>query len=332
MKLIRYLMLGPLLALMVACSGPSEPGAVDVLSSGPCTNDRDCLIRMADNYLRALVAHDPQQVPLASDLRFVENIERKQVGQGLWQTASGLPDSFRIYVPDPVSRQIGFLGLMYEQGQPILLALRLQVEGDRILAAEHVIARNLREAGLANLSTPRPGLLEEIPVAERMPRDELLRIGYSYYDALNRNDGSLTPFADDCLRHENGLQTSTNTLPENPTTMQILGSMGCAAQLDTGAMAYIDAIDNRRVHIADPVTGLVFGLSHFRHAMENKTLQITGVPGVTTHEVAFDPFDLPAAHVYKIRNGMMHEIEAMGFQAPYNSPTGWEGGTYFPNP
>ncbi len=35
--------------------------------------------------------------------------------------------------------------------------------------------------------------------------------------------------------------------------------------------------------------------------------------------------DLPAAHIYKIGpDGLMHEIEAMGFQAPYNSPTGWE--------
>ena len=40
--------------------------------------------------------------------------------------------------------------------------------------------------------------------------------------------------------------------------------------------------------------------------------------------MSFDPFDLPAAHVYKITNGQIHEIEAMGFTAPYMSPTGWE--------
>jgi hypothetical protein len=42
-------------------------------------------------------------------------------------------------------------------------------------------------------------------------------------------------------------------------------------------------------------------------------------------EMNFDPFDLPAAHIYKIgADGMVHEIEAMGFWTPYNSPTGWE--------
>ena len=36
------------------------------------------------------------------------------------------------------------------------------------------------------------------------------------------------------------------------------------------------------------------------------------------------PFDLPAAHIFKIRGGKIHEIEAMGFVMPYNSKTGWE--------
>jgi hypothetical protein len=36
------------------------------------------------------------------------------------------------------------------------------------------------------------------------------------------------------------------------------------------------------------------------------------------------PFDLPAAHIFKIQGGKIHEIEAMGFVAPYNSKTGWE--------
>jgi hypothetical protein len=40
--------------------------------------------------------------------------------------------------------------------------------------------------------------------------------------------------------------------------------------------------------------------------------------------MGFDAFDLPAAHVYKIRGGRIHEIEALGFRAPYDSPTGWE--------
>jgi hypothetical protein len=42
-------------------------------------------------------------------------------------------------------------------------------------------------------------------------------------------------------------------------------------------------------------------------------------------EMKFDPFDLPAAHIFKIgADGKVHEIEAMGFRADLNSPSGWE--------
>ncbi|MDT8399605.1 MAG: hypothetical protein RQ899_13420 [Pseudomonadales bacterium] len=310
----------PIISVLVACSEAE-------VESVPCTTDRECLIQVADDYLKALVAHSPQSLSLAEDFRFIENLERKNPGEGLWQTASALPGDFRIYVPDTLSRQVGFIGVMEENGKPIELALRLYVVDGQIQAAEHLIARNLREAGLTNLQSPRPGLLSTIPEAERMPRSELLTIGYSYYDALNLNDGSLAPFADDCVRRENGLQTSSNPVPANGAgEFSVFGTLGCAEQLDTGTMSYIDAIDNRRVNIADPETGLVFGLSHFRHSMTNKTIAIKGVPGITSREVNFDPFDLPAAHIFKISEGMIHEIEAMGFQAPYDSPTGWEGG------
>ena len=37
----------------------------------------------------------------------------------------------------------------------------------------------------------------------------------------------------------------------------------------------------------------------------------------------FKPFDLPAAHIFKISGAQIHEIEAMGFTMPYLSKNGW---------
>jgi len=81
---------------------------------------------------------------------------------------------------------------------------------------------------------------------------------------------------------------------------------------------------SRRVWIADTETGLVFGLSQFRHPMKEDHVDIVGYPGVTSVPMKFKPFDLPAAHIFKVQGGKIHEIEAMGFTAPYNSKTGWE--------
>jgi hypothetical protein len=37
-----------------------------------------------------------------------------------------------------------------------------------------------------------------------------------------------------------------------------------------------------------------------------------------------EPYDLPAAHIFKITGGQIHEVEAIGIFVPYGSKTGWE--------
>jgi hypothetical protein len=310
----------------VACAILMALGTPVVLAQQPRTErcDRTCLNARVDAYLAALVAHDPSRVALAPGAKFVENITAMKPGQGLWQTASAGPTTFKIYVPDPVSGQVGFIGVLKEADKPIQLALRLKVQGGVITEIEHLVARNLGERNLGNLATPRPALLTTVPEAQRSSREQLLRIGASYYDALDNNDGKAAPFADDCVRHENGMQTSTNRQPSGQGGMAALGVLGCSAQLDTGTFAYIDSIDHRRVEIADMETGLVFGLSHFHHSMRQKFVTIKGVPGVEKVDLNIDAFDLPAAHIFRVVGGTIHEIEAMGFTAPYNSKTGWE--------
>jgi len=285
---------------------------------------RACYERLVDDYLAALVAHDASRIAFAADARFVENIKATKIGDGLWKSASALPTSFKIYVPDPISGQVGFMGVMQEAGKPILLGLRLQVFEGHVIQAEHVIARDLNAESLANLQTARPIFAKVTPASMRMPRYAIKGIAYSYYDALDFNDGELAPMGRDCERHENGRQSSGSRAPVTAKTPQPnYSAMDCTRQFSTGMMGYIDNIDNIRVLAVDPVTGLAFGLSHFHHSMKNHLFPIRGVPGVTQREVNNQPFDLPAAHIFKISDGKIHQIEAMGFLAPYNSPSGW---------
>jgi hypothetical protein len=288
--------------------------------------DRACLDKTVDTYLAAVVAHDPSKVAFAADVKFVENTVPTKPGEGLWKTASELPTTFKIYVPDPVAEQVGFLGIMKEDGKPIQLALRLKLEHGKIVEAEHLVARDLRAPSLKNLETPRPVFLATVPKAERTPRDQMLKIGESYYTALVTADANNAPFASDCVRRENGMQTTGNPPPAKPGGFGSTGAMGCEAQLKTHTFDYITRIEPRRVWIADPETGLVFGLSHFRQPMEKNYVKLVGVPGVDKIDMPFKPFDLPAAHIFKIYDGKIHEIEAMGFTMPYNSKTGWETG------
>ncbi len=284
--------------------------------------NRVCLKSTVDNYLAALVAHDPSRVKFAPDVVFVENTVPMKPGDGLWKTASALPTTFKIYVPDPVSEEVGLMCIMQENDKPIDFVVRLKIRDGEIVEAEHLIARNLRDSQLKNLETPRPGLLATVPPADRVPRAEMLKIGASYYQALVSADANNAPFADDCVRRENGMQTTSNPPPDKPGFAS-LGALGCAAQLKTGTFDYIKRIEPRRVEIADPETGLVLGFSQFRHPMVEKTYKITGVPGVDHNDLNIKPFDMPAAHIFKVSGGKIHEIEAMGFTMPYDSKTGW---------
>src|SRR5580692_8403399 len=288
--------------------------------------DRACLDKTVDTYIAAMVAHDPSQVALARDVKFVENTVPMKPGEGLWKTASEGPTTFKIYVPDPVAQQVGLLCVMSEGGKPIQFGLRLKLRDGKIIEAEHLIARDLRETSLKNLQSPRPAFLATVPPPERTPRDKMLKIGESYYTALVTADSNDAPFADDCVRRENGMQTTGNP-PSKTPGLGTTGAMGCAAQAKTHTFDYITRIEPRRVWIADPEMGLAFGLSQFRQPMEKNYVKIVGVPGLDKIDMPFKPFDLPAAHIFKIYGGKLHEIEAMGFMAPYSSKTGWETGT-----
>lgn len=298
--------------------------------------NRACLENLSDQYVAAMVKHDPSGLPLAPGYKYTENTAAIQIGDGLWVGASEEPTTFKISAADPVSKQVGLYCVMKEFNKPIMLALRLKVEQGKITEIEHVVVRDIRPAGMPNLVTSRPGLVQTIPVTQRVSRDEMYRIADSYFDSIEQSNGDLAPFADDCVRHENGMQTTTNTTPR-PTPIDAatagsaanpgfakLGALGCHDAMNTHVLSYITKIRPRRLIIIDEERGLVFGFPMFVHRGNVRQIKIVGVPGVDTIPMNFGPIDLQAAEIFAIRNGKIHEIEALGFLLPYNSKTGWE--------
>jgi hypothetical protein len=339
-----------------ACSKPSEPAAAAPAAPAAVACNRQCLIGKTDAYVAALVAHDIAKAPLSDQIVFVENATKSKPGEGLWKSMVKGPSNFSIHVPDEVNQTAGFLAMVTYMGppqapqgsspekraeiakqppveQPAIIAIRLKFDPKgSITEAEHLVA-GVREAQMVNLQSPRPGIFTEIPVANRKSHDELIKMGASYYDALDDNNGELMPFAPDCERHENGMITASGQPSTGPSIPGAANApkvaRDCRGQLNSNTFQYIAHIDNRRVFAADPETGLVMGLSHFRHPMDNLPYKVKALDGTsverTKKDMPFAPFDLPAAHIFKIgADGQVHEIEAMGFTAPYNSPTGWE--------
>jgi hypothetical protein len=320
-----------LTTVLAGCNAATEQQAADPVC------DRACLVKLTQAYVAGLEGNSAASVPFSDDVRIVENLKPIKAGDGLWKDVTGAGTDFSVIVPDEANQTAGWIGMVERAGKPIVVAVRLKLDPrGSIVEAEHLYAdinaeTQLGQAQFFNLQTPRPGLLADVPEANRMMHDALIRLGASYYDALDENDGSKMPFAADCERHENGMVTAggrptLSPLPPQPHP----APRDCAGQLSSGVFQYIDRIENRRVFAADPQTGLVMGLSHFHHPMDFPPYEVTAQDGTKLtydrdEEMKFDPFDLPAAHIFKVgADGKVHEIEAMGFRAPLNSPSGWD--------
>ena len=322
---------------LTACNNGAEPQTQGVQETQAADCDRQCLENMMKQYLNALVQHDPSAVPFAADVKFTENTAHIPVGEGLWVTATEGPSDFQIYAADPVAQQVACLVMMKETNKPVLLGARLKLVNGKITEAEHLAVRDELNAGqLANLEKVRPALLEDLPPEDRTPRDQMLAAGEAYYVALTGEDGKLAPFAPGCERRENGMTTAgtgeqqaaipiSNPDPDTRKMMEVMAKMprDCEGQISTGAFTYITDIKERRVPIADEQKGLVVGFSMFWHKSDVKEYKVKGVPGIDTAPSFQGTFNLPAMHIYKIRQGKIHEIEAIGFQLPYGLTSGW---------
>jgi hypothetical protein len=294
--------------------------------------DRTCLTQMADRYLAAMAKHDPAGLPLAASYKFTENTGKIAIGEGLWVGASNVSTTFRIYAADPTTQQVGVLAVLKEFGKPVMLVLRLKLASGQITEIEHIVVRQTGSfgpygtPGHMNLQTSRTAFAETVPSPERVPRDQMVKIASSYFDAIEQTSGKVAPFADDCVRRENGGQTTTWTTPDplSDATTNAVNSLGCAAQIDTGELSYITRIQPRRLIIVDEEKGIVFGFPMFVHDAKVRSVKLTGVPGIQSQPKEFAPFTNLAGELFKIRGGKIHEIEAFGTSMPNGIPSGWE--------
>ncbi len=289
-------------------------------AQGAC--DRACLTGILDQYLNAMAANDSKKAPVAANVKYTENAARLPLNEGLWFTAAGLT-GYKVVLADPQTGAAAFIGVVTEHMPPgqaprnTILALRIQVANRQITEAEAVVVRNVNERNMANLQTPRPKMLEPLTTAQRRPRADLIKISNLYFDAIEQSSGSVAPFDDDCNRLENGMRTAGPPLADGGRTQR------CADGMNSGVFQVITAIQPRRVLVVDEEMGLTFGVYMFQH---KGLTQITMKDGSTRPAPYFvgQPVTMPMAEVFKIVNGKIREVEAIGVQIPYGLGPGWE--------
>jgi hypothetical protein len=192
-------------------------GAAPQPAQTPAGCDRACLRTMLDQYLAAVVKHDPSAAPLVVGFRQTENAINVRPGNGVWKTVTSLGKVQRRYF-DAVSGQAAYYGTVEEGASPAVVTIRVRVENRQLTEAEWYLARE-NDPGLNGPRQPgrppanaynaeylaqNPPPERVVPVNARSDRATLTRIVDSYFDAITSHDGSVALTHPGCGRVENG--------------------------------------------------------------------------------------------------------------------------------
>jgi len=301
----------------------------------PLNCDRACLEGVMNQYLAAVVAHDPKRLPLSEDVMYTENDQILKVGDGFWKTAAGL-GNYKHYFADPEMGQVVFMGTMQEAGAALLLSLRLRIELGRITEIESVYFRS-GGAGPNNIPAmdqagkPDDMWFKSIPPAQRLSRQQMISIADGYFTGLQKNDGKgiqgtgTYPFTNDCHRIENGSPTTNVPRPANepPDTINAF-AMDCLSQFKLGYYFVVQAIHGRRYPLVDSERGVVWSHAVFDQGTVNEGTLSDG------RKYTFRGFNRPSSilvtEAFLIENGKIRRVEMIGPGVSYHLNSPWPGG------
>ena len=295
----------------------------------PLNCNRACLEGVVDQYLAALVKHDPSGLPLSKDVKYTENDQMLDVGDGFWKTAEGLGHYKHVFA-DPEFGQVAMMGTMMEAGGPILMSLRLRIELGRITEIEAVYFKP-GGGGPNNIASVDAQAKADdiwyktIPPAQRLSRQEMISIADAYFSGLQKNDGKgvngtgTYPFTPDCHRIENG--SPTTNVPNTPN-----GPFGldCMGQFKMGYYFVVQSIHGRRYPVVDRERGIVLAYCVFDQGTVNKGTLSDGRP--FEYKGFNRPSSILVSEAFLIENGKIRRVEMVGPAAFYHLNSPWPGG------
>ena len=220
MKPALILLIAILLAIAVTASFNAQ--STDSSTNGPVCNSspRMCLDLTLNSYLKALLIHKPEALPVTENIRFTENGVAHRLGEGLWQTITKFNMTLgtkQEYIDLPFG--IATLHMVAMEGQsPAVFILRIKVVDRRITEAETHLIRSSPDGTKLDFSELNSfsGPMKLVPLPQQLnSRDELARITAQFLEAqksgtVNAADSAI---AADAYRIESGrtIVTGPNT-------------------------------------------------------------------------------------------------------------------------
>lgn len=307
-------------------ANPATVAAKEASGSVEDSCDYTCLTGFVDHYLKALVAHDPSQIPVTDQVKFTENTIPLTLGDALWGTMSGL-GTYKLYFADPVGGTAGIEASIRENGTPAILLLRLKVANHKISEIETLVHRDAdAAAALERFGQPNQVWTQPLEPAQRVPRQEMIKIANSYFDGILHSAGDSVPFDLKCDRVLDGYQDTNNPVAKGWFDKDSFrpDAMGIRENMNTHIWSYIHSIEPRHIVVVDEKIGIVVGTFMFNHPGNVKWADVPGVGQVPMPPVTQRPSSVLMGEFFKLEGGKIRQIEGVSVALPYGSRTGWE--------
>jgi hypothetical protein len=295
-----------ILATALAWSVPAM-AAQSAASPGPAaTCDRECLRGAITTYLDALVRHDVSQLPLADKVRITEDCVEKSLDKvGLVRSVTKI----RGYRQDFLDERQGIAGthvVVEEGGAPVLLVVRMKIEGEKITEMETLATRSRTEGTLFRIDGVEntTAAMNYAPRKSQLnTREEMIRIALIYPAGLE-SESFVTvdaPFTPNAYRLENGEMMAGPDCKRNEGCKNIktqpLGGGGSRGKVEVR----VAAVDER------------MGIVWLRMAWGGNRPPRDG--GQRTELTVWEAF--------KIYDGKIHAVEAFMKNKPVGLGSGW---------
>ncbi len=174
--------------------------------------DRDCLAGLITQYQDALAAQDPSALPLAADVRFTQNSQEMQLGEGAWETVTAKGEFRQDYLDTHAQVAASHFTMKEGADDQLLYSLVLHLEDGQIGGVETLVQRITPESRFqpTELGKPVPHMNDPVPEDERLSRAEMIETAVSYTEGLRIGSfvDVTAPFVEGTNRIENGVITA----------------------------------------------------------------------------------------------------------------------------
>jgi hypothetical protein len=282
------------IAVMVCCFGTMAVAQ----TGGSC--DRECLAGFVTQYIDAMLAHRPESLPVAANVKFTQDCKEMKPGEGEWNLITGLTDYRRDILDVRQGVAVSFL-VIKETDAGVLYSLRLKIVDGKITEMETMAVHGQKEGMIFNLDNLKTAskMMTSMPDKSQLnSREEMIKIALTYPAGLKI--GSFvkadSPMAPKAYRYENG---------------QLMAGPGCT---------FFKGCDVMKTQMIPTLSGIT-----------RRVIAVDEQLGVVAMRMNFGPGslfqgngELDVWHSFKIYDGQIQAAEAYCKEVPAGTKSGWE--------